>query len=366
MQTEDKQPELTSKLRSLLHQWATGAAATASERQQMAELMLADTERAAVFGITPDTVDESLDRRLHLFQTLCPQFAPFCIQRLGWTEAIAAERLETFWNLWLPLAIQLADERAALGRPLIQGILGGQGTGKTTLTVLLTWILAALGYRVCGISIDDLYKTYSERQQLQQFDPRLRWRGPPGTHDVTLGLSVLKQLRAAEPGQPIAIPRFDKSLWNGAGDRTMPEQVSNIDIVLFEGWFVGARPVDPSVFDHAPEPIITKRDRQFARDINEALRDYLPLWEQLDRLMVLAPVDYRLSQEWRRQAEQQMKASGKTGMSDAEIDEFVIYFWRSLHPDLFIAPLCQQPGYADFVIEIDASHAPSRLYCPGR
>jgi D-glycerate 3-kinase len=362
------QTELALSLRSLLHRWTAGADLALADLEHMRQILLADSDRAAAFGITPETVDVALDRRLRLFFQLYPEFSPFCQTQLGWSETLVAERLETFWNLWLPLALHLADQRAALDRPWMQGILGGQGTGKTTLTAILTWILAQLNYRVCGVSIDDLYKTYTERQRLQQFDPRLRWRGPPGTHDVSLGLSVLQQLRHWKPGQTVAIPRFDKSLWGGAGDRTLPEHVSQIDIVLFEGWFVGARPVDPALFDSPqplPEPINTRRDRQFARDINEALADYVPLWEQLDALMVLAPVDYHLSQQWRREAEQQMRASGKSGMSDAEIDEFVTYFWRSLHPDLFIAPLCQQAGYADLVIEIDTNHAPSRVYIPG-
>ena len=53
--------------------------------------------------------------------------------------------LETVWNLWLPLAMQLASYRQQLGRPLIQGILGGQGTGKTTMSVILTLILSQSG-----------------------------------------------------------------------------------------------------------------------------------------------------------------------------------------------------------------------------
>jgi D-glycerate 3-kinase len=96
------------------------------------------------------------------------------------------------------------------------------------------------------------------------------------------------------------------------------------------------------VFDGpTPALIQTLAERSFARDMNDRLKDYLPLWERLDRLMLLYPIDYRLSQQWRRQAEQQMIATGKSGMTDAQVDEFVEYFWRSLHPELFITPLTQ-------------------------
>jgi D-glycerate 3-kinase len=219
----------------------------------------------------------------------------------------------------------------------------------------LALIIGYLGYNALSLSLDDLYKTYRDRQILKQHDPRLIWRGPPGTHDVELGLTVLDKIRSCE--LPVSVPRFDKSAYNGAGDRTTPEIVTNADIVLFEGWFVGVRPIDPSAFDHPPSPILTPEDQAFARDINDKLRDYLPLWERLDSLIVLYPTDYRFSLEWRQQAERQMIALGKPGMTESEVEQFVKYFWCSLHPELFIKPLIESPTLVDLVIEINSDHS---------
>jgi D-glycerate 3-kinase len=105
-----------------------------------------------------------------------------------------------------------------------------------------------------------------------------------------------------------------------------------------------------------PPPILTDVDKQFASDMNHQLKSYLPLWEKLDSLIVLYPTDYRYSLAWRKQAERQMIAAGKSGMTDAEIEEFVNYFWRSLHPELFINPLIQSLS-VDLVIEINADHS---------
>jgi D-glycerate 3-kinase len=323
--------------------------------------ILADERRASAFDIQPETVRSAVERRLELLRTVYPILQQFC---QSWSVP-ATTWLETAWNLWLPLAIDVHDRRQALDRPFVQGILGGQGTGKTTLGAVLTRILAELGDRTLSWSIDDLYKTYAVRQRLREQDPRLIWRGPPGTHDVELGVQILDHLRQKERGTPIALPRFDKSLWQGAGDRTTPELITNVDIVLFEGWFVGVRPIDPIVLATAPEPIRTEFDRAFARDTNLRLQAYLPLWERLDRLLVLYPVDYRFSQQWRKQAEQEMRAIGKAGMNDAEIAAFVEYFWQALHPELFIKPLVTQADGADLVIEIDANHVPGAVYRPG-
>lgn len=327
------------------------------DRQWLEADLLADEQRARAFEITPTNVGKALEQRLYWLRSVHLELDRFCRTTLGWSTC----PLELLWQLWLPLAIQIAEQHQLLGRTLIQGILGGQGTGKTTLTLILSQILNQMGRKTCRLSLDDLYKTCAERQRLQHIDPRFRWRGPPGTHDVTLGLRVLHQLRHAT--HPVALPRFDKSAWNGAGDRTEPEWVTGAEIVLFEGWFVGVRPIAPTVFDTAPPPIVTAADRAFAREINQRLLEYLSLWDQLDRLILLHPTDYRLSQQWRQQAERQMVASGKSGMTDREIHEFVEYFWQALHPDLFISPLIHDPAHVDLVIEINADHAPERVYC---
>ncbi|MCT7948548.1 glycerate kinase [Ancylothrix sp. C2] len=338
---------------------AGGEIPTGEQWQHLESLALADSQESQAFGINFNNVTEALRKRGELLEKVLPKL---CQINKGATDG---SFLESLWNLWLPLALLLAEHRQVLNRPLIQGILGSQGTGKTTLAAILKLILAELGYTTLSFSLDDLYKTYRERQVLQQQDPRLIWRGPPGTHDVELGISILDKLRNLKNEQ-VAIPRFDKSAFGGAGDRTQPEVVDNIDIVLFEGWFVGARPIDFRVFDNPIDPILTEADRQFARDMNEKLKDYLPLWERLDKLMVLYPIDYRFSMSWRKQAEQEMRATGKSGMSDSEIEEFVKYFWKALHPELFINSLVKNSDLVDLVIEIKADHQVGKVYQPKR
>jgi len=363
---------LSPSLGAILNQWVAGKPPNSSAWQKLVAAELIPPERAKAFGITPDNVAEKLQARSRLFESVysdvltLPYFAPKIKDNPENSESIQTNIILSMWRLWLPLAMQLADYRQQLDRPLIQGILGGQGTGKTTLAVVLKLILAQLGYRTLSLSIDDLYKTYQERQRLREHDPRLSWRGPPGTHDVELGVQVLDELRSQNSSDSILVPRFDKSAWEGAGDRTDFESVQKADIVLFEGWFVGVRPVVATVFSGAtPAPIETESDRAFARDMNEQLKDYLPLWERLDRLIVLYPIDYRLSLQWRRQAETEMMATGKSGMNDSQIHDFVKYFWKALHPELFIKPLIHNPDWVDLVIEINSDHTPDRVYQPG-
>ena len=262
-------------------------------------------------------------------------------------------------DVWQPLAQAIAQKQKMLNRPLIQGILGPQGIGKTTLSKALVAMLGTLGLKAVSVSLDDIYKTYAERKIIQQKNPHLIWRGPPGTHDVSLGIELFNQVLSSQAKIPIW--RFDKSLHQGQGDRIAePEIVEGIDILIFEGWFVGDRPLDWATVGQLPEPITTTEDYNLARASNDGLYEYLPLWDKLDKLLILYPKDYRYSLQWRLQAEEERKKQGQAGLGAAEIEAFVFYFWRSLHPHLYINPLLEDPRYTSLVI--DYHHNVKRIY----
>ena len=347
------------QVRGVLAQIIAPGTLSPQQWQLLVDWELQDPDQASAWGITGENIRSRLEERLHWLRQAAPRHGA-----IPQFSKPLDECLEMYWRLWLPLALRLKHLREQRKKPFIQGILGGQGTGKTTLTLILSHLLGMMGHRTIGLSIDDLYQTHQAREALRAADPRFKWRGPPGTHDVDLGIATLNQIHRASPEDWVSLPQFDKSLHKGSGDRVAPILVQGVDILLFEGWFLGVRPIAAEVFDRAPDPIQTEADRQFARDINARLQDYLPLWQCLDQLMVIYPEDYRISKQWRRQAEHQMKAQGKAGMSDADIDQFVEYFWRALHPDLFITPLKHDGHITSLVIEIDQSRVPRSIYSP--
>ncbi len=347
---------------SILLSWVHGKKPQEIELEELIKKELADQRKAQAFGLNKYNSQQLIEARAQLFCSAYSDVIEWC--HLHGIKDRGNNILNLMWNLWLPMAVNLAELRQKLGRTPIQGILGGQGTGKSFLASILRLLLDHLDYKTVNFSLDDIYKTHTERFALQKIDPRLIWRGPPGTHDIYLGLQVLENCLQQDSGEPILIPRFDKSAHNGAGDRGKPEAIERADVVLFEGWFVGVRPIAEAILDHPLPPIISKKDIRFAKDNNERLKAYVPLWEKLDSLLVLYPVDYRFSKKWRQEAEQKMIASGKAGMSEQEIENFVDYFWRALHPELFINPLIERSDLVDLVIEIEQNHNYCKIYKP--
>lgn len=83
------------------------------------------------------------------------------------------------------------------------------------------------------ISLDDFYLPYKDRLSL---DPKwYPYRGPPGTHDISMIMDILQEFKK---GNPITVPKFNKSLYQGSGDRE-GFRTFKTDILFFEGWMLG-------------------------------------------------------------------------------------------------------------------------------
>ena len=152
-------------------------------------------------------------------------------------EQLPASYAEFVEGGLLPIAERIAASDLG-GAPLVVGVTGPQGSGKSAAAGALALLLQDRGLRTAVLAIDDLYLTLAERRRLAaDVHPLFLTRGVPGTHDIALGLAVIESLgRAGET----AVPRFDKASDDRRPDRDMV--AGPVDVILFEGWCVGARP----------------------------------------------------------------------------------------------------------------------------
>lgn len=249
-------------------------------------------------------------------------------------------------------------ERIARGsaRPLVVGICGAQGSGKSTLCGGVAGRLRQAGLAVAVLSLDDLYLTRGERERLaRDRHPLFRTRGVPGTHDVALGLAVLDGL--GREGE-VLIPRFDKAADDRSPPATWERQRGPADIVLFEGWCVGARPQDAHALAEPVNALEAEEDRDGAwrHAFNAALAgEYQRLFARIDMLVLLAAPDFAFVRRWRGEAEAALRAggSGPATMDDAALDRFVSHYER-----LTRHILAEMPARADLVIRLDAARRP--------
>ncbi|WP_421848210.1 kinase [Novosphingobium sp.] len=268
-------------------------------------------------------------------------------------EGLPASYRATIEAHWRPLAHAIAAR--ATGLPLIVGVSGSQGSGKSTLCRMLEALLAEdHGLRVATLSLDDLYLTRAARAELAaSVHPLFATRGVPGTHDVALGLSLLDAVRAGQAG--LVFPRFDKAADDRAPEAEWQTLTAPVDVLLFEGWCMGARPQTAADLAIPLNRLEAEEDAGgiWRAHVNAALAGpYRALFDAPDLMVMLAAPGFEAVLGWRQLQEAKLRARSGGGMSDAELARFVMHYERITRH-----LLADLPGRADVLIALGEDHA---------
>lgn len=255
-----------------------------------------------------------------------------------------------------PLLAQIADWRG--DGLFVLGICGAQGSGKSTLAAALALRLAEQGVRAAALSLDDLYLSRAARQRLAaEVHPLFATRGVPGTHDPALGLATLAAL---DRGEPALLPRFDKAQDEPLPRARWPLAPRGTQVLLFEGWCLGARPQEPAELSDPVNQLERLEDPQalWRRHANAALAgNYQRLFARIDRLVLLAAPDWETVARWREEQEAELRAASPAGalgvMDPAQVRRFVQHYERITR-----AILTEMPPRADRVIRLGRDRAP--------
>lgn len=246
--------------------------------------------------------------------------------------------------------------RERLCRPIVAGLCGAQGSGKSTMSARLARSLRAAGVPTIVISLDDFYLTHAERIALgRDVHPLLQTRGVPGTHDLALARSTIAAL-VGESGI-VAVPHFDKTRDDRADPATWQTCEAPVSIVILEGWCVGARPIP---VDDLMQPINGLEREEDASGIwrhyvNEALQgDYRAIFKSLDLRILLRAPDFACVHGWRLEQEVGLARSDQHSMP--AMDTFAISRFIAHYERLTRWIITDEP--ADLVIEIGSDRTP--------
>jgi|TARA_A100001011_G_scaffold86609_1_gene90864 D-glycerate 3-kinase len=202
------------------------------------------------------------------------------------------------------------SKRTNKKKPLIIGLAGGQGSGKTTISSILTLILKKyFKLNVFKISIDDFYKTRRDRRILSiKKHPLLMTRGVPGTHDIDLILKFFKKVKLKR-FKSLQAPKFNKALDDRYERRLWYKLKSKPDVVIFEGWCVGAK---AQTNKQLKKPInslekIYDQGIKWRSHVNTQLKTkYNTLFKQLDGLLYLKAKNFNILRNWRLKQERKL------------------------------------------------------------
>lgn len=286
------------------------------------------------------------------------QHWPLALQALP--QDLAASSLTEPFSL--PLLADASHRLQQQRRRLLIGLNGPVGAGKSTLARQLLQLAPRFGLRLAVASIDDVYLPLAERRRQLAGNPFGVSRVPPGSHDLPL---LAEAIARWQQGQTLRLPRFNKTLAGGEGEREGWSE-HDADVLVLEGWLVGCRALPEPSLEAALEAAAAARagasaqegggasstdrtaqawltptplERAWMPRWNRNLRSYGELWDQLDGLWILRPTRWTLPRRWRAQAEARQRRAGGGWLKAAELEALVRASLLSLPPQLYQDPL---------------------------
>ncbi|GFP53475.1 uncharacterized kinase mug58 [Trichoderma asperellum] len=238
----------------------------------------------------------------------------------------------------LKLHQQASSHNQPPPQPLIIGLNGIQGVGKSTLVEPLAEALEREGIPTLVCSIDDFYLAHEDQVALARANPdNALWqvRGEPGTHDIPLLKSVFSSLLRHEP---ISLPQYDKALFSGQGDRLPPSSWKPINqsnsnaplqVIILEGWCVGFRPISLSAISAkhaAPSRTLRQHRLEHLLAINEKLKEYDQVTDMFGAFLHIDSENIEYVYDWRQEQEEHLRlARGdpNAGMTKEQVIKFV-------------------------------------------
>ncbi|MEM8942928.1 MAG: hypothetical protein AAGC91_12300 [Pseudomonadota bacterium] len=276
-------------------------------------------------------------------------------QRFLKQHVLPDQYLATAAQFFDPLANTLGYRAREANGTLYVAINGCQGSGKSTLAAyLVAWLRHEHELAALALSLDDFYLTRSERELLaQRHHPLFATRGVPGTHDVDL---LIQTLRSLSQDKTLEVPRFNKADDDRAPESDWDRIAGPLDVVILEGWCLGARGDTDS---ELREPIndlerLEDADGDWRRFSDTALRtDYVKLYSLFHFWIMLKAPGFGEVLRWRTEQEDKLRAavgnSGSAIMNDRELRRFIAHYER--HTRQCLRDL---PAVVDVLLTLDS------------
>ena len=208
-------------------------------------------------------------------------------------------------------------------KPLVVGLAGPQGSGKSTLSLQIQSLIQDSGIPAAVICLDDFYHTKATRVELSRsVHPMLLTRGPPGSHDVEKLIEAIGKVK--ENNDTFTWPIFNKAMDDREPNKVMTFKPTpnSPPIILLEGWCVGCL---PTAIEPPLNELEAKEDSSaiWRTYVNEQIKTrYTSLWKMLDVYMYITIPDWGFVMQWRHQ---QSISNQETSL---DLNRFIQFFER--------------------------------------
>ena len=235
-------------------------------------------------------------------------------------------------------------------------IAGSQGSGKSTLSVLIKkFFLKFYSKNVVILSIDDFYLSSFQRKRLaRKFNTDLfKTRGVPGTHNLKLLDKVINNL--IKKKFPVYVPVFDKVTDN---KKNYKRKISKVDLLILEGWCVGSKPIDIKYLKMNINDLEKKNDFNliWRTAYNSALTDYQKLFKKFNYYLFIKLPDWKFVIDWKYKQELGLRSSNSNNHLKKKLYRF-IQFYEKLSKWMFLT----SPSDCNVLITLDKKQSAKKI-----
>ena len=235
-------------------------------------------------------------------------------------------------------------------------IAGSQGSGKSTLSVLIKkFFLKFYSKNVVILCIDDFYLSSFQRKQLaRKFNTDLfETRGVPGTHNLKLLYKVTNNL--IKKKFPVYVPVFDKVTDN---KKNYKRKITKVDLLILEGWCVGSKPIDMKYLKMNINDLEKKNDSNiiWRTAYNSALIDYQKLFKKFNNYLFIKFPNWEFVIDWKYKQELNLRSLKSNIHLKKKLNQFIKYYeklskWMSLNV----------PSYCNVLITLDRNQSIKKI-----
>ena len=186
----------------------------------------------------------------------------------------------------------------------------------------------------------------------------LMTRGVPGTHDIKMMLDFFNKVKNKR-FKKLKLPNFNKAIDDRFPKKNWESINEQPDIIIFEGWCVGARAEINKTLKKAINSLEKTNDQNliWRKHVNQQLKTkYKKLYSQLDCMIYLKAKSFSLLQKWRLKQEQKLWLKTKRKRSHKIMSKVDVINFMQTYQRITQNMFKNMPKYASIILNLNDNH----------
>jgi len=183
-------------------------------------------------------------------------------------------------------------------------------------------------------------------------------RGVPGTHDTKIMLKFFKKAKSKN-FRSLKLPKFNKAIDDRFKKKSWYSINKRPDVIIFEGWCVGARAEKNSTLKKTVNSLEKKDDIKliWRKFVNQQLKlKYKKLYAQLDCLLFLKANNFSLLQQWRLKQEKKLWLKNKGSKNNKIMNKKDVINFMQTYQRVTQNMLKYAPKYSSIILNLNRNH----------